>query len=87
VDSPDEYGEVGLAIPYEMFKDYVVEHNAGDIAGDVLVQIPENDDLIHIPSGDGEAGEYIWTLRVTQSVADGRSVLVSVSLYFMFMCF
>jgi hypothetical protein len=67
-----------LAVPYEMFKDYVVEGNAGAFAVDGLFQIPDNDEPIHIPAADDEAEEYIWTLKVTRAVADGRSVLVSV---------
>lgn len=58
-----------------MFKDYVVEGNAGAFAVDGLFQIPDNDEPIHIPAADDEAEEYIWTLKVTRAVADGRSVL------------
>lgn len=58
-----------------MFKDYVVEGNAGAYAVDGLFQIPDNDEPIHIPAADDEAEEYIWTLKVTRAVADGRSVL------------
>lgn len=64
-----------MAVPYEMFKDYVVEGNAGAFAVDGLFQIPDNDEPIHIPAADDEAEEYIWTLKVTRAVADGRSVL------------
>jgi len=70
-----------------MFKDYVVEGNAGAFVVDDLFHIPNNDELIHIPAADGEAEEYIWTLKVTRAVADGRSVLVSVFHAYMFFCF
>lgn len=75
VDSPDVDGSVGLAVPSEMFKDYVGEVNAFGLGADFAFEIPDNDVPIHIPAADGEPEEYIWTLKVTRAVADGRSVL------------
>jgi len=91
VNSPNEEGEIGLAIPFEMFKDYVAVSNIGDVEEGVAVdgqfQIPENDEPVHIPTTDGKPEEYIWTLKVTQAVVDGRSVLVSVSICLMFILY
>lgn len=75
MDSPDEDGEVGLAIPFEMFKEYVVVQDAGNVAG-----VAALDEPLHIPAADGEPEEYVWTLKVTQAIVDGRSVLVSFSI-------
>ncbi|RHN40640.1 putative transcription factor B3-Domain family [Medicago truncatula] len=66
--------EVGLAIPAEMFNNMVVD-NGGNVVVEARLNIPNLDLPIHIPGGDGVAEEYIWTLKVTQPVADGRSVL------------
>ncbi|XP_024639800.2 uncharacterized protein [Medicago truncatula] len=79
VDSPNDDGEVGLPIPFEMFGEFVAVEDVGHEAGNTVVngpyQIPENDEPVHIPAVDGEPEEYIWTLKVTQAVADGRSVM------------
>ncbi|RHN38518.1 putative transcription factor B3-Domain family [Medicago truncatula] len=74
VQSRNEDEEVGLAIPAEMFNTMVVD-NGGNVAVEARLNIPNPDLPIHIPGGDGVAEEYIWTLKVTQPIADGRSVL------------
>jgi hypothetical protein len=60
VESPNEDEEVGLAILYDMFKHLVVD-NGGNVAGnvdaEVPLQIPDPEEMIHIPGGDGEAAE------------------------------
>ncbi|KEH17511.1 hypothetical protein MTR_0010s0320 [Medicago truncatula] len=67
----DENGEFGVNIPYEMFKHLLISDNAADDSDDDPVKY----DPIHIPAREGQTEEYIWPVKVTRAIAEGRNVL------------
>ena len=69
----DVDGDVGVSIPYEIFKDLLITPN--------VEVVPLNDNPFHILGQDARPEEYIWTMRVTRAVAEGRNVLVRIGVY------
>lgn len=70
VDDPNDDGDVGMAIPFELFKDYMVVNNSVDGQPDIEGPTP-----MYAPADNGLPEEYIWSVNVSVAVAEGRSVL------------
>jgi hypothetical protein len=62
-------GQVSTAMPYELFKD--------NLQGVEEVEIFEiNDEPVYVDGEDGQPEEYLWTMKATQNIVNGISVMV-----------
>jgi hypothetical protein len=68
--------ETTMALPYELFKDRTIRQ-AQEEAISGFFEIGH--EPIHVTAGDGKPEEYIWTIKVTKSVAEGKSVMVTLN--------
>lgn len=69
-------GETSMPLPYDLFNDRIRQAQEDQaVAGFFEI----GNEPIHVAAGNGKPEEYIWTIKVTKSVAEGKSVMVSLN--------